>query len=185
MQQHELDLALLILRVAFGASLAAHGAQKLFGWWNGPGISGFAGWLASMRMPAPKASALLAALGEFGGGLLLATGLLTGIGALGMVTVMLTAIATVHLAKGFFVSDGGFEYNLAIVAGAVTVAITGPGQWSLDDVLGLDGDGWHGWEWGLGVLVAGLVLTALNLAARTKPAVEARSSSDPGGATSA
>jgi putative oxidoreductase len=163
------DLALLVLRVVFGLSLAAHGAQKLFGWWGGPGLAGFAGWLGGMRMRSPRVAAALAAMSEFGGGLLFALGLLTPLAALAMVSVMLTAVATVHASKGFFVSDGGWEYNLSIVAVAVAVATSGPGDLSVDHALGLTGTNHAGWAWGLGVLAIGALATAVNLATRTRP----------------
>jgi putative oxidoreductase len=165
----DVALALLVIRLVFGLGLAAHGAQKLFGWWNGPGLQGFAGWLASMNMRSPKMAALMAAVSEFAGGLLFALGLLTPLAALMMTAVMLTAIATVHWNKGFFNSDGGWEYNASIITAAVAVAITGPGTYSLDHALGIAGD-MNGWQWGAGVLVVGLVATAINLASRTKPA---------------
>jgi len=100
--------------------------------------------------------------------LLLALGLLTPLAAVAMVTVMLTAVAMVHAGKGFFVSNGGWEYNLSIIAVALAAATSGPGKYSLDNALGLTGSSYRGWEWGLGVLVIGLVLTGLNVASKRK-----------------
>jgi putative oxidoreductase len=169
----DIAIALLILRIVFGVSLAAHGAQKLFGWWGGPGLTGFAGWLGSMGMRAPKAAALIAALSEFVGGLAFAAGLLTPLAALAIVAVMATAIFTVHAKAGFFNGANGWEYNLAIITVAVAVAITGPGKYSLDPELELLDADWTGWEIGLGVFVVGVVLALLNVATREKVAAPA------------
>ncbi|MCW2961383.1 MAG: DoxX [Thermoleophilia bacterium] len=169
----DIDIAILTLRIVFGLTLAAHGAQKLFGWWNGPGLAGFSGWLGSMGVRAPMFAALLAAVTEFGGGIALAAGFLTPIVALGIVVVMTTAILTVHLKAGFF-NPAGWEYNFAIIAAAVVVTITGAGEYSLDSALGLTGGDWSGWEIGLGVFVGGVVIALLNEATRQKaPAVAA------------
>ncbi|MCZ4497284.1 MAG: DoxX [Thermoleophilia bacterium] len=162
------DIALLILRIVFGVSLAAHGAQKLFGWWDGPGLAGFAGWLESMGVRGAKVAALIAGLVEFVGGIAFAAGLLTPLVALGIVVVMTTAVLNVHLKAGFFNGSGGWEYNLAIATVAVAVAITGAGEYSVDDALGLMG-GFTGWEWGLGIAVVGVLVGVVNNAMRTPP----------------
>lgn len=172
------SIALLIIRVVFGVSLAAHGAQKLFGWWGGPGLAGFAGWLGSMNMRAPKAAALMAGLSEFVGGLLFAAGLLTPLAAVLIVSVMLTAIATVHAKAGFFVTNGGWEYNTSIIAAAVAVAASGAGRYSLDDALDISYGSVDGWVIALGVLGLGIVATAFNLGTRTSPAASAPTGDD-------
>lgn len=169
MDANELDYALALLRVVIGLTIAAHGAQKLFGWWNGPGLAGFAGWLGSMGLRPAKAQALVAALGEFVGGLAFALGLLTPIAALVLVAVMLVAIATVHLKSGFFVTNGGYEFNLAIIVVALAVALTGPGQISLDDALDLTDD-LSGWTWALIALGGGIIGAAGPLLTRQAPA---------------
>lgn len=153
----DISIALLVLRVVLGLTLAAHGSQKLFGWWNGPGLAGFGGWLGSMGVRSPKLAALGAALGEFVGGLLLAVGLLTPLAACTLIAVMVVAVFTVHIEAGFFSTGGGYEFNLLIIASAVTLAITGPGEYSIDDVLDLTGPDWSGWEWGVGVLLAAIL----------------------------
>lgn len=126
---------LLILRLVVGLILAAHGAQKLFGWWGGPRMTGWTQTVRKLRIRPARPWAWLAALSEFGGGLLLALGLLSPLGSLAIAGVMLVAIATVHLSRGFWATKGGYEFNLALIAGAVAVALAGPGTYSLDAAL--------------------------------------------------
>src|SRR3979409_934783 len=130
-----LAAGLLILRLVVGLTLAAHGAQKLFGWWGGPGMTGWTESVKRLRIRPARPWAWVAALSEFGGGLLLALGLVSPLGSLAIAGAMLVAIATVHLSKGFWVSKGGFEFNLALIGAAAALAITGPGAYSLDNAL--------------------------------------------------
>jgi putative oxidoreductase len=130
------DLGLLILRVAFGGLLFAHGAQKLFGWFGGPGLSGTAGFFgAHLRLRPAPFWALVGSLSEVGGGLLVALGLLTPLGAAALVAAMLMAL-TVHWPR-FWAQEGGIEYPLLILLGGVALAISGPGAYSVDALLGL------------------------------------------------
>ena len=131
-------LGLLILRLVVGGILAAHGAQKLFGWWGGPGMSGWTSAMTRMRIRPPVAWAWMSALAEFLGGLAVATGFLNPLGSFGLIGSMLVAIALVHWPKGFWVSKGGYEFTLLIVGAAAAVAIAGPGAYSLDSALGID-----------------------------------------------
>ena len=155
-------LGLLLLRAVFGLTLAAHGAQKLFGSFGGGGPPGTTKFFRSLGFRTPLLMALLAGLGEFVGGLLFAFGLLTPMAALILVVVMLNAIATVHWKKGFFNSAGGYEFNVAIIATAVAITAIGPGRYSLDDVFGraelLSGPGWAFGIVGLAALVAFVTL---------------------------
>ena len=128
-------LGLLILRLVIGLILAAHGAQKLFGWWGGPGMTKWAQAIQRLRIRPAQPWAWVSALSEFGGGLLLALGLLSPLGSLAIIGAMLVAIATVHLSKGFWTSKGGYEFNLSLLAGAAALALTGPGPYSLDAAL--------------------------------------------------
>jgi putative oxidoreductase len=128
---------LLILRVVVGLILAGHGAQKLFGWWGGPGMNGWTATVAKLRIRPAQPWAWIAALAEFGGGLLLALGLLSPLGNLAIAGSMLVAIVTVHLSRGFWVSKGGYEFNLALIAAVAALALTGPGAYSLDAALGI------------------------------------------------
>jgi putative oxidoreductase len=127
-----------LLRVAVGGTLLAHGAQKLFGWFGGHGLQATAGAFDSMGLKPGKRTATVAGASEAGGGLLLALGLVTPAGAAAAIGVMSQAVRTVHLDKGFFVSDGGYEYNLILGAAAFALADIGPGPVSLDRRLGLE-----------------------------------------------
>jgi putative oxidoreductase len=130
-------LGLLILRLVIGLTMAGHGAQKVFGWWGGTGIAGWTGGMTRMRMRPASLWAWVSALAELGGGLGLALGLLFPLPSFAIVAAMLVAIALVHWPKGFWNNKGGFEFNLALLAGAVALALTGPGQYSLDALLGI------------------------------------------------
>lgn len=132
-----IDLGLLVLRIAVGLTLVPHGAQKLFGWFGGYGVKGTGAWLDSMGAKNGWVIALLAGIAEFFGGLGLALGLLTPIAAAGVIIVMLGAIVTAHKGKGFFNTNGGWEFPLLIALGALAIAIAGPGAYSADAVLGL------------------------------------------------
>jgi putative oxidoreductase len=131
------DFALLVMRSVIGISLMGHGAQKLFGWFGGPGLNGFANGLAKSGTWLAPLWALLAGLCEFGGGLLFFLGFLNPLGALGISAVMLAAIFMVHWSKGFWNSKGGIEFPLANLTVAFAVALTGPGSWSLDSAFGI------------------------------------------------
>jgi putative oxidoreductase len=161
-----MEIGLLVLRVALGLTLAAHGAQKLFGWFGGYGLRGTGQWLESIGMVPGRVQALFAGLAEAGGGLLLALGLLTPFAAGIVVAVMLVAAVTVHLKAGFWLSKGGYEYNLVLALAALSLAFTGAGPLSLDAALGLP---FEGARWGLIALAAGVVGGALPLAARRHP----------------
>ncbi len=128
---------ILILRLVIGLTLAAHGAQKLFGWWGGPGMKGWTGAMNHMRIRPATPWAWASALAEFAGGLGLAVGFLNPLPSFAIAGSMIVAVALVHLPKGFFNTKGGYEFNLAIIAAAAAVALTGPGAYSLDSALGI------------------------------------------------
>lgn len=130
------DVGLLIIRLVVGLLLAGHGAQKLFGMFGGYGLKGTSGWLGSMGLRPAGIWALLAGLSELGGGVSLALGLLTPLGAVGVVAAMLMAVLLAHR-QALWVTEGGMEYNLVLIAAAVALVFTGPGQFSLDAALGL------------------------------------------------
>ncbi len=132
-----MDTGLLLARLIIGLALAAHGSQKLFGWFGGYGIKGTGGWMESLGYKPGAAFALAAGLGELGGGLLMALGLLGAIGPALIVMVMLVAIFSVHAKNGFWASNNGWELNAMIVAGAIALAFSGPGAYSLDSALGI------------------------------------------------
>jgi putative oxidoreductase len=153
---------LLLLRVVAGLTIAAHGVQKLFGWFGGGGVRGTAGFFENVGFRPPLALAVLAGLGETGG-LLFAAGFLTPLAALGMTIVMLNAIAVVHWSKGFFNSNGGLEFPLTLATIAVAVAATGPGRFSIDRALGWD-DNLSGVWWGVGVAVVAVAVSVVTVA---------------------
>ena len=131
------DLGLLVLRLVLGVIFIGHGAQKLFGSFGGPRISGFAKVLEQLGIKLAKPMAILAGLAEFVGGILVTLGFLTPLAALALVVVMIVAVLTVHLKNGFFVTNGGYEFNLALVGIALTLLIVGAGVYSLDSLLGI------------------------------------------------
>ena len=130
-----LSIGLLLIRLVFGLTFAAHGLQKLFGWFGGHGLAGTASFMESLGLNPGRFFAALAGSGEVAGGLLLALGLWLPLAALLIVVPMLVAIAKVHGAKGYWLTSGGFEYNAAIIAVAIGLALTGPGAYSLASLI--------------------------------------------------
>jgi putative oxidoreductase len=130
------DLGLFLIRVVFGLVFAAHGAQKLFGWFGGYGLAGTGGWMESMGFRPGKTFATAAGLGEFGGGLLFTLGFLGAVGPALMLSVMLVASITVHRKNGLFTTNNGIELPLLYATAAIGVALIGPGRYSLDQMLG-------------------------------------------------
>jgi putative oxidoreductase len=132
-----MSTGLLVLRMVVGLTLAAHGTQKLFGWWGGSGMAGWTQVVTKLRIRPAAPWAWVAALSEFGGGLVFAFGLLSPFGSLAITGAMLVAIATVHWPNGFWNGKRGYEFNLVLVASVAAVALTGPGTYSLDQALGI------------------------------------------------
>ena len=131
------SLGLLILRLVVGLVIAAHGSQKLFGWFGGPGLSGMKGWLGGgSRLRPAWFWSIMAGLSEFGGGVLLAAGFLSPLGSLGVIAAMLMAIILAHWPR-FWASNGGLEFPLIMLTSALVVGITGPGRYSLDVAFGI------------------------------------------------
>ena len=166
-------LGLLLLRVVFGLTLAAHGSQKLFGFLGGGGPAGTTTFFRSLGFRAPLLMALIAGLGELAGGLLFAFGLLTPLAALILTVVMLNAIGSVHWKKGFFNSAGGYEFNLAILATAVAITAIGPGRYSLDGALGW-AEAISGPWWALAVIVLAALAASVTLTIGRTHATRAR-----------
>jgi putative oxidoreductase len=125
----------LPLRVGAGVIFAAHGAQKLFGWFGGYGLEGTGGWMASIGIEPGVLMAALAGGAEFFGGLLLIVGLLVRPAAVVLAITMVVAIAAVHLQNGLFMSNNGYEFGLALLVISVGLAIRGAGSISLDRLL--------------------------------------------------
>ncbi|TYS18769.1 DoxX family protein [Rossellomorea vietnamensis] len=130
-----LDTGLLIIRLVIGLSFIGHGAQKLFGWFGGYGLEGTGGWMESLGMKPGKAMALLAGLAEFLGGIFFVLGLLTPVAGIMIAITMLIAIVKVHYANGYWSTNNGYEYNLALLAVAIGLALAGPGKYALDAIL--------------------------------------------------
>lgn len=157
-----MSYGILFLRLVLGLIVAAHGAQKLFGFFGGYGLRWSAGFFTNLGFRGPLAMALVVGLSEMWGGLFLAAGFLTPVAGLAIATVMVTAIASVHWRNGFWNTSGGYEFNLLIGVSAVALAAAGGGRYSLDAVLGLT-DAMSGLRWGLGVLAGSVLLSVLIL----------------------
>jgi len=157
-----MSYGILVLRFVLGLTLAAHGAQKLFGSLGGHGPRGTGGSFGTLGFRAPLLLALAAGTAEFGGGLLLASGFLTPLAALAIAVVMLNAIGSVHWRNGFWNSKGGYEFNLNLWAAAVAIAAIGPGRFSLDALIGW-ADNISGLWWGVGVAGLSVLVSAVTL----------------------
>ena len=156
----------LLLRVIVGGLFVGHGTQKLFGWFGGHGLEATGQAFEQMGLKPGRTNALAAGAAEAGGGTLLAAGLATPVGAAAVTGAMLVAIREVHLGKGPWVSEGGWEYNVVLIAAALMIAEAGPGTLSLDALLGKERSGIG---WGLFALAGGL----LGAAAQQELLVEA------------
>lgn len=126
------DVSLLFVRVVVGIIFIAHGAQKLLGVFGGPGLDAIVA-----QMGAPLGYAVT--IGEFFGGIGLVVGFLTRFSAASLIVIMVGAIATVHGKHGFFLSNGGYEYNLALIGLLAPILIAGPGRFSIGRFLPLPG----------------------------------------------
>ena len=131
--QSNAGIAALVLRVPTGVILAAHGAQKLFGWFGGYGLEGTGQFMASIGLTPGYLMALLAGGAEFFGGVALVIGLLTRPAAAVSAFTMLVALFSVHFSNGLFLSNNGYEYALALFAATLALSIQGAGSYSLDN----------------------------------------------------
>lgn len=131
------DLGKLVLRLVTGPLLAGHGGQKLFGWFGGYGMEGTAGWLRSMGMHPSRLWAGAAGASEFGSGALTTLGFLYPVGPITMIAPMVMAYAKVHKDKPIWVTEGGAELPMTNIAAATSLALSGPGRFSLDNLLGI------------------------------------------------
>ena len=158
-----MDIGLLLLRLTIGLTLAAHGSQKLFGWFGGYGLEATGQAFESLGFHPGRRHAFMAGLVEVGGGLLLAVGLLTPLGAALVASVMVVAAVTAHVRNGFFITSGGYEYNVVLGVAALSLAFTGPGALSIDALAGVT---LEGNLWGVGALTVAALGSALQLAQR-------------------
>jgi putative oxidoreductase len=164
-----MGIGLLILRAVVGLTLAAHGAQKLFGWFGGPGLEKTGAGMEKLGFVPGGRSALRAGLSETVGGLFLALGLATPGAAAIVFGVMVVAGVSAHLKQGFFVQNHGYEYTLILGVAGLSAAFTGAGPFSFDALLGLP---LAGARWGLAAFVVGLAGSAFQLALRQRPAAQ-------------
>jgi len=132
-----LSLGLLILRVIGGLTLAAHAAQKLFGWFEGPGLTKLSQGFEKQGFKPAWLWVCLVILGELGGGLSVALGFLTPLGAAGMFAAMFMAIFKSHWKNGFWNSKRGLEFPLQLLAIGIAIGLIGPGNYSLDALFGI------------------------------------------------
>lgn len=158
-----MDLGILLLRMTVGLALAAHGSQKVFGWFGGYGPDGTGQFMEALGFRPGRRHALAAGYVELVGGLLLAIGFLTPLAAALIASVMVVAAATVHWKNGFFITSGGYEFNLVLGMAALSVAFTGPGALSLDSMVGLAP---AGVAWGIGAAVVAVLGAVGQLAQR-------------------
>jgi putative oxidoreductase len=152
-----MKLGRFVARVLIGGLFVGHGTQKLFGWFDGPGPEGTAGMMASLNLQPAKVHATAAGVTETVGGALLVAGLATPLAASSLIGTMLTAIRTVHVKNGIWVTKGGWEYNGVLIAALLALAEEGPGDVSLDAAFGIDEPGPL---WSLGAFALGAAASA-------------------------
>ncbi len=158
----------LLLRLTVGSLFIGHGTQKLYGWFGGPGLEAISQGFESMGMRPGRRNALAAGTAETAGGTALVLGFATPLAASALTSTMLTAINRVHLKNGPWAANGGYEYNLVMIAAVLALTEVGPGELSLDHALGTERSG-PGWALAAGVAgVAGAVGAHL-LAEATPP----------------
>jgi putative oxidoreductase len=159
------------VRTIVGGLFVGHGTQKLFGSFGGGGLDKTSAGFQSLGLRPGRRNATAAGLSETVGGALLAAGLFTPLAAASLIGTMITAIRTVHWKNGVWASNGGYEYNLVLIATIAALVEAGTGPLSLDHLRGHDE---HGVRWALAVLAAGAVSSAAVVAlARRTPAVPA------------
>jgi len=162
-----MDFGLLVLRLVVGALFIGHGTQKLFGWFGGYGVEGTGGFMESLGYRPGKRYAVLGGVAEAGGGLLLFLGLLTPLAAAAIIGMMINAIFAVHVEKGAWNQDGGYEFPLVL-------AVAAGGTASVDKLFGLNLGGLIGW---LGILL-GIIVGVIAANVRRPEAEEAEAEAE-------
>jgi putative oxidoreductase len=165
-----MSLGLLVIRVVVGLMMAAHGSQKLFGWFGGYGLAGTGGSFEGLGYRPGRLFAAAAGASELFGGLLLVLGLLGPVGPALVLAVMIVAAVTVHWSNGLFAAANGIELPLLYAAVGAGLAVSGPGQYSIDTMLALS----NAWtlDVNLAVLALGVLAGAVNVVIR-RPAPRA------------
>ena len=164
-----MKIARFAARTIVGGLFVGHGTQKLFGWFGGPGLEAASAGFDSMGLRPGRRNAIAAGSAETFGGAALALGLATPLAGAALIGTMITAIRTVHLKNGPWVANGGYEYNLVLIAAVAALVETGPGCLSID---ALRGSKQRGAFWALAAVAAGAVgsYAALELAKRESAA---------------
>lgn len=166
-----ISAGLLVIRLVVGLLMAAHGSQKLFGWFGGHGIAGTAMFFEQIGFHPGRFFATTAAITEFVSGILIALGLFGPVGPALMFSVMIVAAVSVHWKNGLFAASNGIELSLFYGTVGVALALIGYGRFSLDAVLGLQS--LYTPTLALAALAIGVIGGVLNLFARRQPAVAA------------
>ena len=159
-----MKIGIAVLRLVIGVLFVGHGMQKLAGWFGGGGIEGTGAGFDGMGIKPGRQNAIAAGASEAAGGALLAAGLATPAAAAMVTGTMASAVYHVHGSNGPWATQGGYEYNLVLIAAMFAVTAAGPGEYSLDHVLGFR---YSGPAWAAGQLAAG-VLGAAGVAARAR-----------------
>jgi len=163
-----MKFARLLLRVTVGTLFFGHGTQKLFGWFGGHGIDATAQMFDQIGMRPGRRNAIAAGIAEAGGGAAIAAGFATPLAASALTATMLTAVNRVHLKNGPWITNGGYEYNVVLIAAVIALAEIGPGCLSLDAALGNERSGP---KWALAALLLGAAgATGAHLLAESYPA---------------
>lgn len=126
-----MDAAILILRICLGIVFVGHGLQLAFGFFGGPGVNGFAQMLQTLGFRPALPWAYIGAYTCFIGGALVILGAATRIAAAFILIFMLVAAFKVHIAKGFFLQSGGFEYNFVLACICIALILSGPGKFAV------------------------------------------------------
>jgi putative oxidoreductase len=127
-----MSIGALAIRGSVGPLFVGHGTQKLLGWFDGPGLEGASGYFESLGLRPGRRNAIAAGVVETVGGALLTLGALTPVATTALTATMVTAIRKVHAPNGPWATNGGYEYNVALIAALAAVAETGPGRPSVD-----------------------------------------------------
>lgn len=150
----------LVARVIIGGLFIGHGTQKLYGWFGGPGAAGTEQMMQQLNLHPPRRNALAAGITETAGGALLTAGLATPLAAASLIGTMITAIRMVHLPNGPWSANGGYEYNLVLIAALLALVDGGPGKLSGDAAFGAHETGGR---WALGALAVGAAASTLTV----------------------